>query len=205
MTKEEMTNLIYQTLGNILSATDFRLKKSKEAFVRQIPGGRQMLGPPLLDYNPEFVFSLVMCIRLDAVEEIFHLFSGSPNAKYQAMSYTTITRLEYFTGGPTDFKVATADDVTSAGTVLSSVIREKIIPFFDEHKDVSALDTAVNWQEPGIDITQNPSGAMHSIILAHLAGSQNFDALVAKHRSEMQLGREVVHPFNRLVEYLKTQ
>ncbi len=204
MKKQEMKNLLFEMLGSILSATEFRLKKSEDAFVRKIPNGRQMLGLPLLDYNPEFEFSLNICIRLDAVEELFHKFSGSP-PKYHSMSDTTITRLEHFTGGPAKYKVTTAGDVASAGGILASAIRDKIIPFLNEHKDAKALDRAVNCERPGIDITQNPSGAMHAVILAHLAGNKDFDRLVAKHRTDMQLAPEVAHAFNRLVEYLKTR
>jgi hypothetical protein len=206
MKKQEMKNLLFEMLGGILTGTDFRLKKSEDAFIRKIPGGRQMLGLPLLDYNPEFQFSLNVCVRLDAVEEIYHQFSGSP-PKYHSMSDTTITRLEYFTGGPamSMYRVTTAGDVASTGSVLSGVIRDKILPFFNEHQDVQALDRAVNCQQPGIDITQNPSGAMHAVILACLAGNKDFERMVAKHRTDMQLAPEVAHPFNRLVEYLKTR
>jgi len=66
------------------------------------------------------------------------------------------------------------------------------------------LDRTVNHDQPGIDITHNPSGAMHSVILAHLAGDTDFDRLVARHRNDMQLAPELDHPFNHLVEYLKT-
>jgi len=205
MKKQEMTKLISEMLGNVLSGTDFRLKKSEDGFVRKIPGsGRQMLGLPLWDYNPEFEFSLNICIRLDTVEEIFHQFSGSP-PKYHSMSFTTITRLESFTVGPGRYKVMTAEDIASAERVLSRVIRDKIIPFFNEHKDVQALDRAVNCQHPGIDVTQNPSGAMHAVILARLAGNKDFELIVGKHRTDMQLAPEIANPFNRLVEYLKTR
>lgn len=204
MKKHEMKNLLFEMLGGILSGTDFRLKKSEDAFVRKIPGGRQMLGIPLLDYNPEFEFSLSICIRLDAVEEIFHQFSGSP-PKFHSMSDTTITRLDYFTGGPGKYKVTTAGDVTFVGAILPSAIRENIMPFFNEYNNVQALDRGVNCLRPGIDITQNPSGAMHAVIVAHLAGNTDFDRLVAKHRTDMQLSPGVPHPFNGLVEFLKTR
>jgi hypothetical protein len=202
MQKREMANLIFEMLGNILVGTEFRLKKSEEGFIRRIAGGKQMLGLPLWDYNPEFEFSLVMTIRLEAAEEIFHRFSGSP-PKYHSMSVTTITRLEHFTGVPSKFKVRTREDVESAGVALSGVIRDKIIPFFDDHQDVDALDRAVNRQHPGIDITLNPSGAMHSVILAHLASNNDFDRIVSEHQTDMQLPPEESHPFNALVEYLK--
>ncbi len=95
MTKQEMKNLIFEMLDGILSGTDFRVKKSEDCFVKKIPGGRQMVGLPLWDYRPEFQFSLNICIRLDAVEEVFHQFSGSRN---HSSSFTTMTRLEYFAG-----------------------------------------------------------------------------------------------------------
>jgi hypothetical protein len=203
MKKQEMKNLILQVLGRFVSETDFRLKKRDDGFVRKIAGGRQMLGVPIWDYSPEFEFSLNTCIRLDAVEEIFHQFSGSPT-KYHSLSFTTFTNLQYFTGGPAKYKVTTEDDVASAGEILSSVIRVKIIPFFNEYENIQALDKAVNCGQPGIDFTQNPSGAMHRVILAHLAGNADSDRLVAKYRSDMQLAPDAAHPFNRLVEYLKT-
>ena len=75
MKKREVAELIYEMLAGILSGTEFRLTKSDAGFMRKIPKGRQMLGVPLWDYEPEFEFSLNICIRLDAVEEIFHRFS----------------------------------------------------------------------------------------------------------------------------------
>lgn len=202
MKKQEMANLIFEMLGGIFSETTFRLKKSEDGFVKKISNGRQMLGLPLWDYNPEFEFSLNICIRLDAVEDVFHQFSGSP-PKYHSMSFTTMSRLEYFTGGPAKYTVTTAADVTSAGVALSSAIRDKILPFFDENEDVKALDRTVNVKFPGIDITQNPPGAMHAVILAHLAGNADFERLVVQRRNDMQLSPEMAHPFNELVQYLK--
>lgn len=203
MKKPEMANLIFEMLTGILAGTDFRLKKSEQGFLRKIGGGRQMLGLPLWDYHPEFEFSLNICIRLDAVEQIFHQFSGSP-PKYHSMSFTMMARLEQFTTGPARFKVTTAQDVTAAGNILCSVIREEIIPFFDQNLSLHDLNRTVNAERPDIDITQNPSKSMHSIIVARVAGSEDFDRLVVKHRAEMQLAPGVAHPFNDLVRYLET-
>ena len=200
MKKQDMANLIFEMLGGILSETNFRLKKSESCFVKKIPEGRQMLGLPLWDYRPEFQFSLNICIRLDAVEDIFHKFSGSSD---HSASFTTMARLEYFTGGSAKYKVTTAEEVTSAGVGLASVIRDKILPFFDENEDVKALDRTVNAKYPGIDITQYPWRAMHAVILAHLAGNADFESLVVKYRNEMQLASETAHPFNQVVQYLK--
>jgi hypothetical protein len=132
------------------------------------------------------------------------LFSGVA-PKHYSTTTTTITRLEYFTGGLAEYKVMTTADVASIADVLASIIQDKIIPFFNKHEDVKALDKTINCELLEIDITQNPAGAMHAIILAHLAGNTDFDHIVAKHRSAMQLEPEVPHPFNRLVEYLKAR
>jgi hypothetical protein len=203
MKKQEIKDRIFQELAPSLAETGFRLKKTEDAYIRRIAGGRQMLGLPLWDYRPIFEFSLNICIRVDEVDAIFHLIARTP-PKYQAMSVTTITTLEYFVGQPAKYQVSTPDEVTATCKSLSVVIREKIIPFFDQHTDVKSLDQAVNCQSPGIDISQPPWGAVHSIILAHLAGNPDFDRLIAKHRSELQLPAEAEHPFNRAVSYLKS-
>jgi hypothetical protein len=204
MKKQEMKNLLFGMLGKVLEGTEFRLKKSEDRFVRRIDNGWQDIGLPLWDYNPDFEFSLNMCIRLNSVEDIFNLFSGVA-PKYHSTTPTTITRLEHFTRGPARYKVATAADVAAAGGVLSNLIRDRIIPFLDAHKDVQALDRALNCEQSGMDIAQNPSGAMHAVILAHLAGNKDFERVVAKHQTDMRLDPETPHVFNRLVEYLKAR
>jgi len=203
MKTQEMKNLILQALSEILCDTDFCLKKSDDAFIRKIPDGRQTLGMGFWNFNPKFQFQLMMCIRLEAAEEMYHRFSRAA-PKYYSLSDTTITRLEYFTGGPHKYTVTTAEDVASVVGSLAGVIRGKVIPFFNEHQDVKALDRAVNNQEPGIDITQSPGGPMHAIILAYLAENADFDKIVAKQRDKMELAADVPHPFNSLIDYLKT-
>src|SRR5439155_26327593 len=126
------------------SEAGFRLRKCEEGFVRHSPRGRQFVGVPLVDYNPEFLMSLVVCIRLDAAEEIFHIFSGSP-PRYQSMSYTTITQLEYFTSTvPSEYKVVTQQDAVSALNDLSGLIRDRVFPFLNRYSDVNALDQAMS-------------------------------------------------------------
>lgn len=201
MKKQEMKNLIFQSLGEMLAGTELRLKRHDDQFIREIPGGRQMLGLPLVDYGPVFKFSLNICIRLEAVETIFIELAGIA-PKYRPMVFTTNTPLSYFTGTDSDFEAETANDVAAIAGPLFTVVRDKIIPFLDAHTDVAALDQGVNRQEPGITFMHNPSGAMHSVILAALAGNSDFDRLVEKHRSDMQLTPETAHPFNALVRHL---
>ena len=205
MKKPEMLTLLLSKLhGQLPESSEFHIKKSAEALVRKIPGGRQELGIPLVAYAPEYFFSFVMCIRIDVVEDIFHLFSKSPTPHDRSMSTTTITRLEYFTGGSKEIKVVTAEDVTAAISNLSETITSKIIPFFDSNLSVQSLDQSVNGPKPGFDITRNPSGAMHSVILAHLADNPDFRNIVDRHRAKMQLASDTDHQFNSLVKHLES-
>lgn len=204
MKKSEMKRLLLEMLEGILAGTDFRLKKRDDAFVRKIPSGSQAIGLPLWDYNPVFEFSLNICIRLDAVEEIFHRYSGA-DPKYRFMSHTTMTIMDYFLGSPSLFKVSTAEDVASIGAILATPIREKVVPFLDQLSSIEALDRAVNGVAPQIDITMNPWRAVHAVILAHLAGNDDLERIIAWRRAEMQLDPNAVHPFNQLVSDLRRQ
>jgi tetratricopeptide (TPR) repeat protein len=130
----------------------------------------------VLDYDPVFVFSLVMCVRLDAVENIFHLFSGTP-PEYQATTPTSITQLQYFFPGhrgKKEYSASTEEDMEAAVRELSA-IRGKILRFFDQHQDVKALDAAMNCEEASdFDRSGQPYGAMHGVILARLANNARF-------------------------------
>jgi hypothetical protein len=205
MKKQEMRDLIFDMLGSILTGTDFRLKKRDEVFRRKTAAGWQMIGVALYDYNPEFQFSLVTSVRIDTAEEVFHTVKSTP-PECRSASHTIATRQEYFTGGPLQqrFVAYSADDVAEAGRVIRPLLGDKILPFLNTHSDVEALDRAVNRQTRSIDITNQPNGAMHAIILAHLAKDPDCDRIVTKYRTEWQLAPDADHPFNRLVEYLKT-
>jgi len=81
--------MIADAVTPVVSTAGFRFKKASDAFVRKIEGGRQELGLPLVDYNPVFEFSLTLCTRLEAVQEITNRFSGSP-PKYHSITLTSI-------------------------------------------------------------------------------------------------------------------
>src|SRR6185295_8870392 len=98
------------------------------AFVRSIANGWYKIGLPFYDYSPEFVFSLNICIRVNAVEDIFDMFSGVA-PKHHSTTTTTITRLEYFTGGRGQYQVITPEDVVTVGGVLTKIILGQILPF----------------------------------------------------------------------------
>src|SRR5437867_3614933 len=106
MKKTEVRDVIYGTLQPVLAPSNFRLKKSQPAFVRDIACGTQRLGVPLWDYNPRFDFSLNMTMRIDAAEEITNRFSGSP-PRYHSSTVTILTQLEYLVVSPCRWQAET--------------------------------------------------------------------------------------------------
>lgn len=203
MQKKKMADLIYAMLGEILAGTDFRLRKRDGSFERKLPAGRQNLTVPLWDHNPRYDFSLDLTIRLDPVEAIFNQFN-SADEKYHVLTVTTITNVDYFASGFDKLRVVTADDVRAHQAKFTALLRDKILPFCDQHQTIEALDTAVNVRSPSIDVAQNPAGAMHAVILARLAKNPNFARLVARHRRALGGWFGKAPPqFEALVKYLE--
>jgi hypothetical protein len=205
MTRREVFELIYRALGETLSNTNFRLERSEERYVRNIVGGWQVIGVPFYDYNPRFEFSLVMAIRLDEVQKITCMFSGSP-PEYRAETVSAIIQIEYFAEVPNTFIVWSEEDIDKAAAVLSPIVREKIVPFMDTHRDVRALDEALHRGSKQLDSSFHPYRGMSGITIAKLAGNPEFDFLVEKYLAEMACKpEEDREKFVRLVEYLKSE
>jgi len=205
VTHGEAREQIYRALGQMLSGTDFRLKRSEEGYVRAIRGCRQDIGVPFYDYNPRFEFSLVMGVRLDEVEKITFMFSGAP-VQCRSGGVSTIIRLEYFAPEvPDRFTVWSEKDIEQAANVLAPIVRERIVPFLDQHRDVQSLDKALHHGAQQLDTSHHPYRGMSGITIARLAGNPEFDTLVAKYLAEMSsIPPDYRAKFVRLAEYLKT-
>jgi hypothetical protein len=204
MKKQEVRDLIYSELDKILSSTGFRLVKTDEAFVRAIPEGKQKIYVSLIDYNPRFIFSLTVGIRLNAVEDIFNLFSGA-DQKSQKYTVTSLTQLEYFTGRPkSGFTVTSEAEIKSAISELQMVLISKIMPFLDKYTDIRSLDTAMNVEQlQDFDTSMPNVHAMHSIILTKLAGNPDYRKLVSKYEDAMRNFTQFDKDrFSNLVRYM---
>jgi len=205
MKKQEIRDFVYAGLKEILGGAGFKLNKKEGAFTRSIPKGFQRIYVPLYDYNPLFVFSLTIGIRLDAVEDIFNQFSGAMGPG-QAQTTTSLTQLGYFTQeNPKEYEVSTKEEIDSALSDLTTLINSKILPFLEQYQDVQSLDDAINRKKlPGFDSTHPLSHAMHSIILAKLANNPSFSALVAEYaKSSENFPPPDGERFDRLVSSLQ--
>lgn len=194
MKKQEIRDYIYAGLKEVLAGAGFKLNKKEGAFTRSIPNGFQRIYVPLYDYNPLFVFSLTIGIRLDAVEDIVNQFSGTVGPG-QAQTTTSLTQLGYFTHeNRKEYEVSTKEEIDSALSDLTTLINSKILPFLEQYQDVQSLDDAINKKKlPEFDSTQPLSHAMQSITLAKLANNPSFSALVTEYKKSL----ENFHPADR--------
>jgi hypothetical protein len=203
MNKADVKECIFKELEPRIHDASFRVKKSEGAFVRVTPIGKQVIGIPLIDYNPDFKFSLNISVRIEAVESLIHQFLGSPQ-KYQKLSYTYSTPLARFVS-PEDgwFVVSSPEEIARAAVRLEPIVAEKIIPFLDSHDNVSALAEVMNLTHipeklPG------PGPAMYAVTVARLAKRPEFEKMVVD--CEPRVAR--LHPamqdiFRNLVAYLR--
>jgi hypothetical protein len=218
--KTEVRRMIADAITPVVSAAGFRFKKGSEAFVRKIEGGRQELGLSLVDYNPVFEFSLTLCVRLEAVQEITNRFSVSP-PKYHAMTLTSITQLEFLglpakPGRGVVFRVGSEADLAASMPGVLAVVRERVLPFFEEYRDIAAVNRGLNPEgaervmrivgfpdRQAFDATNQPYRAMKGVAVAHLAHDPRLSELISAYRSQISEMQEHDRlKFENLVNYV---
>jgi hypothetical protein len=204
MNKSQVRELIYKEVEKKIHDPTFCLKKSEEGFVRVIPAGKQVIGIPLVDYNPQFKFSLNTWIRIEAVESVVHRFLGSP-PKYQKLSHTYCARLDYFVPDTHWFSVFTPDDISNAAGRLETIIAEKIIPFLDSHRDLPSVANAMNLTAVP-DKIPGPGPAMYATTVARLTNNPQFEEIVTAYQQRVaRLQPWMRDMFLNLVDYLRKE
>lgn len=218
----EVRRQIARDLAPSMKRAGFGIRRPYEQFVRQIEGGRQELSISLVDYRPRFEFSFTVCIRLDAVEAVVNPFTTTP-AHYD-ITLTTMTQLEYF-GLPSThpasgvfYEVTSEADLTRALRAFRPVLEERILPFFDEYRDLAALNRGLNpegaerltcWAASRASFcdTPHPYRAMTGFAVAYLADDPRLEELLDAYRAQLRaIGEGVFLPqFERLVSSLDSR
>jgi hypothetical protein len=204
MKKGEVRNLIYSLITPLVAEKGFQFKKAGEGIlIRNIPGGNQRIGVPLVDYNPQFKFSLIITIRLDAVEEIANKFNVAP-PKYHSETTTFTAQLERFMPGKnTQFMVATEEDIKAAIVSLKPVIQERIIPFLDENQSLQTLAKTIDF----LDIPKVLSGTgagMRAMTLAKLTKQPNFENIAATYQQRIsQYPKAAQEELQNFIQHLR--
>lgn len=204
MDGQEAMDTITKWLVPLVGGKGFVRSKNSEYFIRSISDGRQSIGIAISDYRPLVEIALIVTVRLEAVENVFHLFSGV-DPEYRGLSSTIITPFHYFTGGSAEIKVRTIEELVAIFDTWQERMHAEVLPYLDAVTDVASLDRYINVKNDILDITQPPYSFMHHIVVAKLAANPNYDNLVSLHRSEMRdMGYET-ELYDRLVDYLSSQ
>jgi hypothetical protein len=175
-----------------------------EYYSRWIPDGKQSIGIAVWDYNPLVEVTITASIRLDEVEEVFHLFSGSL-PEHRGFSHTVVTPFNYFSGGPPRVKAQAEVELAPVLANWEQSLHNEILPYFNFATNATSLDKLVNIDNEILDITLPPYSFMHHIILARIAKNDSYFDLVANHRSEMEDMNCNAELYDRLVEYLSVR
>lgn len=204
MKKGEVRKLIYSLIKPLIEDRGFRSNKGDfGGFVRAIPGGSQYLGVPLVDHNPTFKFSLIVAIRLEAVEEIANKFNAAP-PKYHPDTHTFSSRLERFMPGQdTQFVVVTEEDIKAVVARLKPVVLDRIIPFLDETQNLQGIAKAMNVTEIP-KVISGTGGGMRALTVARLIGHPDFDVIATGYQQRFsQLPKQFQDEFQNFVQYVK--
>jgi hypothetical protein len=217
--KPEVRRLFADAVTAVVSPAGFRFnKRTSKAFVRKIEGGRQELRFHLVDFNPAFVFSFALGIRLEAVQEIINQFGYI--LRFYPTTLTSLTQLEFLGWpGPGHFRLRVTSDAELAASVpgFLTMVRDRVLPFFDEYRDLAAVNRGLNpegaervfravsdWR--AFDASQHPHRAMSGVAVAHLAQDPRFEALVRAYRRQMrELHEDSRSMFEKLVNYLSSE
>ena len=211
--KSEVRRFVCEALDPVIGPAGFRYVKKSEAFVRKIEGGRQELVLALVDYNPEFWFSFALGVRLDTVQEIINRFSG--------IAMTSMTQLEHQGLSPEKglgvwYKVRSLEELWAAMVSTCAMVRERVLPFFEEYKDVRALNRGLNpagaerahqliWpaDRRQFDPGNVPYRQMAGIAVAYVARDSRLNDLIAAYGSQLnQLAQDRRSMYQQLADYI---
>ena len=203
MNKTEIRESIYAGLLPIMSDKGYRLLRNDQSFVRTISEGKQAIGIPIIDHNPNYKLSLTASVRINRVEDIVHLFSGSPE-KYHNATFTFGCTLDRFIPDQGSFNIRTFDDIEQTISRLAQVVRDQTLPFLDDHQELETLSKAMNLTALP-DIVSGASPAMHAAVVARLTNNPGFLSIVTGYRERMsRLPKDFQERFDALVHYLNT-
>jgi len=180
--KQNVLRAIRSQLKHLLMPLGFKACKDGEGFDRKIEGGKQHFGIALCRNGLRFEFAPVTSMRLDIVENISNLFSGTPE-DLRSGTMTMVVLPDILTGVERMYPATTQDEIAASVDEVERLLIETVIPFLDAHQDLKSIDRAMN--KNGLDTSFHPWRAVHSLIVAHLAGNPRFDELVSRYRDEM--------------------
>lgn len=195
--------IIVRELETMLSGAGFTHESESESLTRPLAGGRQSIGIALWDRASAVDLSLLVAVRLNAVEDIFHRFSGA-QPEHRILSDTIVTPFNYFVGGPSKVRLVNEEELQTTLAAWREPMLAEVLPYLDTAQDVATLDKVVNIDRDILNILNPPHGEIGHIILAKLARNPEYRRLVDWYRAEIvDIGMDAGE-YERVVEYLDT-
>ncbi len=179
---------------------DYGFRFKKDELFRSIPGGYQDIGLGFVDRDPEFKISLVVAIRLDAVEEIANKFN-SPFVKSVPRTDTFTCTLERFMPREnTHFVVCTEADIKNVVERLRPVIERRIIPFLNKTQDIRSVAAAMELPS----IPKHGPGHNSALVVARLIGHPKFESMCETYQHRISKYPGVLRKeLDNLIQYLR--
>lgn len=204
MNSATVLQFVADWLTGELGELGFVHRPNDEYVVRRMPQGRQDVGIAVWDRSRGVELSLILSVRIDAVEAMYHRFSGVL-PEFQALSSTVVTPFHYFAGGPERTTVATVEELAAVTQNWEQPLRNEVIPYFKEVVDVVSLDHLVNTTNDILDVTNLLDSYIHKIILAKVAGNPKLSTLVELHRPVLDALDSDSSMYDTVLEYLVRQ
>ena len=137
------------------------------------------------------------------MEDITNKFEGTPE-KYHSGTDTAGFLAERFMPKENEiFKVTVKYDIQSAVNRLAPVLRERVIPFLNEHQDLKSVAAAMNLTE-----IKDNAKALTAVTVAYLTNDPRFQEIVEGYRKRLSMAARFpergVAKLENLVKYLET-
>jgi hypothetical protein len=114
------------------------------------------------------------------------------------------------------FEVSSEADLAATMPSILTMVRERVLPFFDEYRDIAAVNRGLNPEgaervfrivgfpdRRAFDATNRPYRAMTGVVVAYLANDPRLDALISAYRSQIsEMPEHDRSKFEKLVCYL---
>jgi hypothetical protein len=176
MLKTEARDLIKKYINPIAKKNDMKWSSKYHGWIRKTDTGRQSIILGLSDYNPRYVFSIVMTNRIDAVVGILLPFIVSDTPEFIS---TSMTPMGYFTGKlNSEFSFETESDLESIKPSLDNILN-LMFTLLDSNRIASHLYHCMRHKKSEYDIpfdfSAEPGKSFNHCIMAYLYDSEKFE------------------------------
>lgn len=184
MTQRELIRQeVLTSLAMKLQAYGFKLNKSETHFTQKNQLGWFRLWLLFYVADEGWDVNLVMLIRCNIVEEIYHQISGFQSEKDKKNSFTISKPVKYYGTNktPTPFIIVEESQIQEFTNLLFKSFVDEAIPFFEKYNSLQKIDFELNTNPQGssTSLIHDISKGTISLIIAKLVNHSNYGELVS--------------------------